>query len=94
MPTYAAAFIARRSGGNGHIGGLVRQLDEVLYASFVASYILDANFLNFVVRCICRSRQLPAMPEFADAVEWCERQLNSSSLRQKNTIQNDPLSFM
>lgn len=62
MPTYAAAFIARRSGGNGHIGGLVRQLDEVLYASFVASYILDANFLNFVVRCICRSRQLPAKP--------------------------------
>lgn len=52
MPTYAAAFTARRS-GNGHIGSLVRQLDELLYASFVASYILDANFLNFIIRCVC-----------------------------------------
>lgn len=53
MPTstYAAAFVARRS-GNGHVGTLVRQLDEVLYASFVASYILDANFLNFIIRCV------------------------------------------
>lgn len=54
MPSYANAFIARRS-GSGHVGALVRQLDEILYASFVASYILDANFLNFVIRCICTS---------------------------------------
>lgn len=52
MPTYAATLIARRS-GNGHLGTLIRQLDEVLYASFVASYMLDANFLNFIIRCVC-----------------------------------------
>lgn len=53
MPGYAATFIARRS-GNGHVGSLVRQIDELLYASFVACYILDANFLNFIIRCVCR----------------------------------------
>lgn len=52
MPSYAAAFIARRS-GNGHIGALVRQLDDILYVAFVISYILDANFLNLLIKSIC-----------------------------------------
>ncbi|CAA3032866.1 Hypothetical predicted protein [Olea europaea subsp. europaea] len=32
---------------------LVGQIDQLVYASFVISYILDANLLGLLVRCIC-----------------------------------------
>jgi len=39
---------------NGHLSSLISSLDQLLYASFVIAYILDANLFNLVIKCVCK----------------------------------------
>ena len=41
-----------------HLESLISSVDQLLFAGFVVSYILDGNLLGLVVKCICKSLRL------------------------------------
>ena len=42
-------------GRSAHLESLVNSVDQLLFAGFVVSYILDGNLLGLVIKCICKS---------------------------------------
>lgn len=44
---------------------LISQIDQLLYAAFVVIYILDANLLGLILRCVGRSSS-PSRPAGLD----------------------------